>query len=246
MWKIQQVADLTGVTVRALRHYDKLGLLPPAQVTQAGYRLYGPAELDRLQQILFFRELEFPLAEIKAILASPAYDRQGALAAQRDLLREKRTRLDRLLALVEDALKGEGTMEFTPFDNKKFEEKRQAYAQEAQARWGGTAAWRENQAKTKGYGKETWEKIQAEETAVFTAFAARRQLAPAHPEVQALVARWQDHITRYYYQCTKEILNGLGQMYLADDRFRAHLDAYGEGTAKLMAEAIGIYCASQT
>ena len=76
--------------------------------------------------------------------------------------------------------------------------------------------------------------------------AARRQLAPAHPEVQALVARWQDHITRYYYQCTKEILNGLGQMYLADDRFRAHLDAYGEGTAKLMAEAIGIYCASQT
>ena len=78
-------------------------------------------------------------------------------------------------------------MEFTPFDNKKFEEKRQAYAQEAQARWGGTAAWRENQAKTKGYGKETWEKIRAEETAVFTAFAARRQLAPAHPEVQALV-----------------------------------------------------------
>ena len=77
MWKIQQVADLTGVTVRALRHYDKLGLLPPARVTQAGYRLYGPAELDRLQQILFFRELEFPLAEIKAILASPATTAKG-------------------------------------------------------------------------------------------------------------------------------------------------------------------------
>lgn len=245
MWKIQQVADLTGVTVRALRHYDKIGLLPPAQVTEAGYRLYGPAELDRLQQILFFRELEFPLAEIKAILACPSYDRQAALAAQRDLLQEKRKRLDGLLSLVEDALKGEGTMQFTPFDNQPFEKKRRAYAQQAEARWGTTAAWRESQQKTKGYDKAAWAAIRAEEEKLFTSFAACRHLAPEHPEVQALVARWQAHITRRYYRCTPEILAGLGQMYLSDDRFRQTLDAYGQGTARLMSEAIEVFCAAQ-
>lgn len=105
------MAERTGVTIRALRYYDKIGLLPPGAVSPAGYRLYGPAELERLQQILFFRELEFPLAEIKAILASPAYDRTAALTAQRALLRAKRDRLDGLLRLVEAALKGETTME---------------------------------------------------------------------------------------------------------------------------------------
>ena len=98
MLTIHQMAERTGVTIRALRYYDKIGLLPPGAVSPAGYRLYGPAELDRLQQILFFRELEFPLAEIKAILASPAYDRTAALTAQRALLRAKRDRLDGLLS----------------------------------------------------------------------------------------------------------------------------------------------------
>lgn len=115
MLTIHQMAERTGVTIRALRYYDKIGLLPPGAVSPAGYRLYGPAELERLQQILFFRELEFPLAEIKAILASPAYDRTAALTAQRALLRAKRDRLDGLLRLVEAALKGETTMEMASF-----------------------------------------------------------------------------------------------------------------------------------
>lgn len=125
MLTIHQMAERTGVTIRALRYYDKIGLLPPGAVSPAGYRLYGPAELERLQQILFFRELEFPLAEIKAILASPAYDRTAALTAQRALLRAKRDRLDGLLRLVEVALKGETTMEmaFTAFDRAGYEEK---------------------------------------------------------------------------------------------------------------------------
>lgn len=243
MWKIQQVARLTGVTVRTLRHYDKIGLLSPAQVTPAGYRLYGPVELDKLQQILFFRELAFPLAEIKAILSGPNYDRQAALTAHQELLREKRQRLDALLALVDDALKGEGTMNFTPFDNQAFEAKRQAYAQEAQTRWGTTPAWQESQKKTENYDKETWAEIQTEEQTLFASFAARRHLAPAHPEVQALVSQWQSHITRRYYQCTPEILAGLGQMYLSDPRFQETLDTYGQGTAQLMAEAIAVFCA---
>lgn len=156
MLTIHQMAERTGVTIRALRYYDKIGLLPPGAVSPASYRLYGPAELERLQQILFFRELEFPLAEIKAILASPAYDRTAALTAQRALLREKRDRLDGLLRLVEAALKGETTMEmaFTAFDREGYEEKCRAYAREVKACWGDTAAWKENQERQQS-GEET-------------------------------------------------------------------------------------------
>ena len=155
MLTIHQMAERTGVTIRALRYYDKIGLLPPGAVSPAGYRLYGPAELERLQQILFFRELEFPLAEIKAILASPAYDRTAALTAQR---------LDGLLRLVEAALKGETTMEmaFTAFDRAGYEEKCRAYAREVKARWGDTAAWKENQERQQSGEETAWGAAQAE------------------------------------------------------------------------------------
>ena len=141
--KISEAARLAGVSVRTLRYYDKIGLLSPQEVTSAGYRLYGRAELERLQEILFFRELDFPLEEIKAIL-------------------------DR--------------------------------------------------------------------------FAALGDLPPESPQAQELVRAWQEHITRNYYRCTREILSGLGQMYLADDRFRENLDSHGPGTAERLAKAIEVYC----
>lgn len=193
MLTIHQMAERTGVTIRALRYYDKIGLLPPGAVSPAGYRLYGPAELERLQQILFFRELEFPLAEIKAILASPAYDRTAALTAQRALLRAKRDRLDGLLRLVEAALKGETTMEmaFTAFDRAEYEEKCRAYAREVKARWGDTAAWRENQERQQSGEETAWGAAQAEAEELIAAFARSRPLPPEHPQVQALTGRWQ-------------------------------------------------------
>ena len=211
MLTIHQMAERTGVTIRALRYYDKIGLLPPGAVSPAGYRLYGPAELERLQQILFFRELEFPLAEIKAILASPAYDRTAALTAQRALLRAKRDRLDGLLRLVEVALKGETTMEmaFTAFDRAGYEEKCRAYAREVKARWGDTAAWRENQERQQSGEETAWGAAQAEAEELIAAFARSRPLPPEHPQVQALTGRWQAHITRHHYCCTRQTLAGL-------------------------------------
>ena len=182
MLTIHQMAERTGVTIRALRYYDKIGLLPPGAVSPAGYRLYGPAELERLQQILFFRELEFPLAEIKAILASPAYDRTAALTAQRALLRAKRDRLDGLLRLVEVALKGETTMEmaFTAFDRAGYEEKCRAYAREVKARWGDTAAWRENQERQQSGEETAWGAAQAEAEELIAGFDGP-VASPHHP-----------------------------------------------------------------
>ena len=230
MLTIHQMAERTGVTIRALRYYDKIGLLPPGAVSPAGYRLYGPAELERLQQILFFRELEFPLAEIKAILASPAYDRTAALTAQRALLRAKRDRLDGLLRLVEVALKGETTMEmaFTAFDRAGYEEKCRAYAREVKARWGDTAAWRENQERQQSGEETAWGAAQAEAEELIAAFA-----------------RWQAHITRHHYCCTRQTLAGLGELYRTDQRFQAYLDQWGTGTAAQMAAAIAVYCGAQ-
>lgn len=240
--KISEAARLAGVSVRTLRYYDKIGLLSPREVTSAGYRLYGRAELERLQEILFFRELDFPLEEIKAILSDPGYDRQTALRCHRDLLEEQRRRLDKLIALVENILKGERTMAFDAFDRKDFEEKRQAYAQEAKARWGNTDAWAESQKKTGAYGKEDWDRVNREGEAILDRFAALGDLPPESPQAQELVRAWQEHITRNYYHCTKEILSGLGQMYLADDRFRENLDSHGPGTAERLAKAIEVYC----
>ena len=247
MLTIHQMAERTGVTIRALRYYDKIGLLPPGAVSPAGYRLYGPAELERLQQILFFRELEFPLAEIKAILASPAYDRTAALTAQRALLRAKRDRLDGLLRLVEVALKGETTMEmaFTAFDRAGYEEKCRAYAREVKARWGDTAAWRENQERQQSGEETAWGAAQAEAEELIAAFARSRPLPPEHPQVQALTGRWQAHITRHHYCCTRQTLAGLGELYRTDQRFQAYLDQWGTGTAAQMAAAIAVYCGAQ-
>ena len=226
MLTIHQMAERTGVTIRALRYYDKIGLLPPGAVSPAGYRLYGPAELERLQQILFFRELEFPLAEIKAILASPAYDRTAALTAQPALLRAKRDRHEGLLSLV-------------------YEEKCRAYAREVKARWGDTAAWRENQERQQSGEETAWGAAQAEAEELIAAFARSRPLPPEHPQVQALTGRWQAHITRHHYSCTRQTLAGLGELYRTDQRFQAYLDQWGTGTAAQMAAAIAVYCGAQ-
>ena len=191
--------------------------------------------------------MEFPLAEIKSILASPAYDRTAALTAQRALLRAKRDRLDGLLRLVEVALKGETTMEmaFTAFDRAGYEEKCRAYAREVKARWGDTAAWRENQERQQSGEETAWGAAQAEAEELIAAFARSRPLPPEHPQVQALTGRWQAHITRHHYCCTRQTLAGLGELYRTDQRFQAYLDQWGTGTAAQMAAAIAVYCGAQ-
>ncbi len=239
---VQQVARRTGVTVRALHYYDQIGLLHPARVTQAGYRLYGRPELARLMQILFFRELEVPLKEIARLMAAPAYDSHRALEQHLHLLELKRKRLDRLIDLAGRALKGENTMQFDAFDTTEIQQAQAAYAREAQERWGGTDAWRESQRRAGGYSRSDWQAIQQAQKAIFTAFAALDQ-APGSPEANELVRRWQQLITDAFYPCSDAILAGLGEMYRQDPRFTQTIDgAAGPGTAARMSRCIAAYC----
>jgi DNA-binding transcriptional MerR regulator len=239
---VHEVAKLTGISVRTLHYYDEIGLLLPSETTEAGYRLYDDTALERLQQILFFRELEFPLKNIAQIMGSPSFDQRKAMENHRNLLLLKRQRLDGLLHLVDDILKGEQEMSFKEFDRTEIENTQKKYAKEAEERWGGTDAYAESATKTKAYTKEDWARIQSEAQKIHEAFAASMEKAPRDPAVQKLVKDWQDHITQNYYTCTNEILAGLGEMYVADERFTKNINQYGKGLALFMSIAIQEYC----
>lgn len=241
--KIHEVAELSGVTVRTLQYYDQIGLLMPSEVTEVGYRIYHEEDLDRLQQILFFRELEFPLKEIKDIMNNPSYDRLEALRNQKAMLLEKRSRMDRLIRLVEERLGGQQDMSFEEFSMESIENHKKQYAEEVRNRWGDSDAYAEYEKKTKGYSKEDWNSISQAGDRIMGEFAKHRDLSPEDETVQELVARWQNFITTHYYECTKDILAGLGNMYVSDERFRENINKHGEGTADLMSKAIEIYCA---
>ena len=233
MKTVMEVSRLTGVSVRALHHYDAIGLLKPSKVTEAGYRLYDNNALRRLQAILLFRELQFPLKEIKNILDSPVFDPDEALRQQIHLLELQKQRLEDLIHLAHDIqTKGFDTMNFHAFDKTKQEQ----YAEEVRTRWGQTEAYQEyKQRGSAGNGDALM--------ALFADLGKLRQLPPESPEVQAGVKAIQDHITANYYTCTKEIFAGLGQMYVQDERFRKNIDAAGgAGTAEFAAKAIELYC----
>lgn len=247
MKTVGEVSRLMGISIRTLRYYDQIGLLQPGRVDGSNYRLYGEADLRRLQQILFFRALGFPLSQIASILKNPAFDPRLAMERHRALLTLKRDALDRLIGQMDQILKGETDMENMDLGadlRARLEQTRRAYAEEARERWGDTEPYAECQRKTAGYTEADWAAARAEAAEIFGAFAASRGTGPDAPAVQALVAAWQAHITRRYYACTKEILEQLGRMYTEDQRFRQSIDQYGEGTAQLMREAISHYCKS--
>ena len=241
--QIKEFAELTGVSVRTLHYYDEIGLLKPSYVDeQNGYRFYDEASLERMQKILFYRELDFPLKSIAEILASPNYDKQKALAEQKRLLTLKKDRLERLIAALEQAEKGEITM--SAFDNSEYEIARQQYEDAAKQRWGGTDAYKESQAKTAGYSKDKWNDVLAGMNDVFAEFAECRNSGDSADSdmSQQLVKKLQDYITANFYHCTDDILAGLGQMYVCDERFKNNIDSHGEGIAEFASEAIKIYC----
>ncbi len=234
---IKEFAKLTGVSVRTLHYYDEIELLKPAYVDeQNGYRFYDEGSLERMQEILFYRELDFELKSILQILSSPGYDKQKALAEQKRLLTLKKIRLERLIAALEQAEKGEITM--SAFDNSEYETARQQYEDEAKRRWGGTDAYREYAQKAPSSDAA------AGLMAVFGEFAAVKAAGhtPDSAAVRQRVKDLQDYITAHFYTCTDDILAGLGQMYVADERFKANIDSHGEGTAAFAAEAIRSYC----
>ena len=240
MHTVHQVSQITGVSVRTLHHYDQLGLLTPTQVTEAGYRLYDSAALQRLQSILIYRELGFPLKEIKIILDDPGYDPKEALSRQIALLESQQRRLSGIIAFARDMEKqGEIRMDFQVFD-KSEQEKLQA---EAKAKWGQTDTW---QAWEQQGGKQSHQQQSQNGNRLMmklAAIGALRDQDASAPEVQQEVAALQQLITDCFYPCSKEVLRGLGQMYVADERFLRNIDkAGGEGTAQFVSEAIAVYC----
>lgn len=239
---IGEVSRLTGVTIRTLRHYDRIGLLRPVQVTEAGYRIYDESSLRRLHTILLFRELETPLEDIRRILDAPDFDPLSALRRQQTLLRMRRQHVDRLIDLTDTLMqKGMTHMDFSAFDKRQTED----HALQAEAAWGHTAAWQDYAARERtrqpgdsaAYGRQLMDMLGQ--------FGRTRPASPGSPEAQAFVGQLQAFITEHFYTCTDEVLLGLADMYETDS-FRKSIDrAGGEGTAALIASAIRIRCGSR-
>lgn len=240
MMTVHEVSKLTGVSIRALQYYDRIGLLPPADVTEAGYRLYDEACLEKLQQILLFRELEFKLKEIREIVSDPGFDRDKALKQQIELLKLKKEHIEGLIALAGRILEREvKEVEFEAFDTGKLEE----YAAQAKASWGDTAAYKEFEEKAGDRTKEEEADLSRRMMEIFGEFGQIRGKDPASAEAQALVKKLQDFITEHFYTCTREILSGLGKAYGAGGEFTENIDrAGGSGTAEFAAAAIEVYC----
>ncbi len=236
MKTVHEVSKISGVSVRALHHYDAIGLLKPTAVTEAGYRLYDDAAIARLQSILLFRELEFPLKSIKAIIEHPEFNMRAALADQIKLLELRREQIDRQILLARETIEtGEIKMDFSVFDRGEFER----YAAEAKEKWGATAQYAEYDRKSQSEKRTAADALMAK----FAEIGALRALSPDSAEAQSAVRELQSFITEHFYTCTDEVLAGLGEMYTADERFEHNIDSVGgAGTAEFVGAAIKIYC----
>ncbi len=243
MMTVNEVSKLTGVSIRTLQYYDRIGLLHPAGRTDAGYRLYDDENLEKLQQILLFRELQFPLKEITEIVNRPDFDRSKALEQQINLLTLKKEHIENLIDLARGIkLIGVKKLTFEAFDTRKIDE----YAAQAKASWGTTEAYKEFEEKSKGRTKTETQELYVRIMDFFTQFGEIKDTDPASAEAQALVKKLQDFITENMYTCTDEILRGLGKMYAGGGDFTMNINKYsGEGTAQFASAAIEIYCDAQ-
>lgn len=239
---VHEVSELAHVSVRTLHHYDQIGLLVPSARSDAGYRLYDDSDLQRLQQIMLFRELEFPLADIRTILESPAFDQSRALEQQIELLELRRARIDDLITLAKSMKKkGERALSFKPFDTSKLDE----YAAEAKASWGTTPQWAEYEQKRAGKTREDDVAMGERLMELFVPFGkmAAEEADPTCDEAQAQVLAIQGFITENAYTCTDEVLADLGLMYGSGGDFTRNINAAaGDGAAEFAAAAIEAHC----
>lgn len=237
---VGQIAEMAGITVRTLHHYDEIGLIQPSQRSESGYRLYDATAIDRLQEVLFFRELDFGLEDIRAILDQPTYERTQALHHQRSLLKGKADRIRSLIDAIERSIESEqqgATMTneeklevFGDFDPAEHEA-------EAEQRWGGTDEYAQSRKRTSDYTKADWDIINAENGEIYAEFVNLMPHGAGTHEARELVERHRQHISRWYYECSPQVHAGLGQMYVADQRFTDNIDKTAVGLAAFMAEA---------
>lgn len=241
-YTVKAVADLAGISVRTLHHYDEIGLLKPAQMTDVGYRLYGSSELERLQQILFFRELGFSLQEIKDIISRPGFDRRQALVNHRKLLLERQERLtrliqsvDRTLAAMERGVEMDTKTMFDGFDQSQYEE-------EARQRWGHTDAYKESVRRTKQYTDADWVVIKQELHDILHGMAALMDRPPGDADVQAWIGKHHQQINDRFYTCPPSMYRGIADLWVTDERYAATFEQVKLGLAKFMYEAAKVYC----
>ncbi len=235
--RVKEVADLVGISVRTLHHYHEIGLLVPETITDSGYRLYSDHNLEMLQQILFFRELGFPLKKIKEIIGSPSFDQQEALAIHYKMLVEKRERLDKMINTVRRTIQHvKGEIEMT---NKEkfsgFDFSQNPYEEEARQRWGDEKVDQANKV-AKGFTKIDQEQFNQ----IYRDLAAIRHLEPNSTEAQVKIKEWFDYLNKFG-EYSLEAFKNLGQMYVDDERFTNNIDKFGEGLAMFMRDAMTIY-----
>ena len=237
---VNEVSKLTGVSIRTLQYYDTIGLLKPCEYTEKGYRLYDDTALERLQQILLFKELEFPLKEIKEIIDAPDFNRSKALEQQIELLTLKKEHLEDLINFARGIkMSGVKNMDFTAFDTQKIDE----YAKRAKEQWGTTAEYREYEQKAKNRTEEEQKQVTDDFMQLFAEFGEMKSKDPASKEVQEQVMKLKDYITDHFYQCSNEILSCLGGMYSGGGDFTENIDRVGgTGTAEFTDRAIQIFC----
>ncbi|MEU2348373.1 MerR family transcriptional regulator [Modestobacter sp. NPDC049651] len=249
-WTVGEVARLTGVTVRTLHHYDAIGLVRPAGRTSAGYRVYGAGDLDRLHQVLVYRELGFPLEEVATLLDDAGADPVAQLRRQHALLRERLARTQAMVAAVEKEMEARlmGT-ELTPEERfEVFGEHDPArYEAEVEERWGDTDAYAESKRRTARYGKADWLRVKAEAADVEQRLAAalRDGLPADSTPVMDLAEEHRQHISRWFYDCPPELHAGLGRMYVEDPRFAAHYEEVAPGLAQYVSTAVQANAARQ-
>jgi DNA-binding transcriptional MerR regulator len=241
-YTVGRVAALSGVTIRTLHHYDEIGLLSPGGRSAAGYRIYEGSDLERMQRILFYRELGFDLKEIATIVDDPGTDALGHLRRQRKLLTERIGRLSAMVDVINYEMEAR-TMDIrlTPEERLEVfgEFRPEDYAEEAEQRWGETETYKESQRRVSNYTKEDWQRLKAEEEEVQGRLAAALDagLAPESEEAMAAVEAHRQHIRRWFYECTYENHRGLTEMYVSDERFRSNYDTQTPGLAAFIRDA---------
>lgn len=240
MKTIKAVSKIAGISVRTLQYYDKIGLLHPTDYSDVGYRLYSDNDLITLQHILLFKELEFPLNEIKEIINSDNFDRDIALEQQINLLTLKKEHLENLILFAKGVkLLGVDYMNFSAFDTKKIDE----YAKQAKESWGHTNEFKEFEEKQKNRSAEETKTVNQQLMMIFAEFGKVKSENHDAEVVQALVKKLQNYISDNFYRCSNEILSGLGKMYAGGGDFTKNIDGFaGEGTAVFVNKAIEYYC----
>jgi DNA-binding transcriptional MerR regulator len=246
-YTINQLAKLAGVSVRTLHHYDAIGLLKPAHLLKNGYRQYEEPELLQLQQILFFRELEFPLDDIKRMMASPTYNAIAALREHKAMLKLKQKRFEHLIKSIDQTIKTMTNQEQIKvdelYDPWKDDDVKQ-YQAEVKDRWGNTDAYKQSQERIRKLTKAQMDQLKADGKKHMQALADAMPKGISHPDVQALIK--QSHAgVNFFYDCSLEMFRNLGKMYVEDPRFTATYDAYAPGLAQFVHEAIDYYCDHQ-